>query len=98
MTEQFGKEGNPVPLVVADNSTNQDFAIDDWPTFAVIDQKGKIRFLDTLIGSEFKDGGRMHRLVAGLASQAGPLPQPPPLKTRSGRVKVPEGTLQRAPK
>ena len=98
LTEQFGKEGNPVPIVLADSSANQDFAVDDWPLFAVIDQKGKVRFLDTLIGSELKDGGRMHRLVAGLASQAGPLPQPPPVKTKAGRVKVPEGTLQRVPK
>ncbi len=98
LLEQFGKPGNPVPVIVASDSANQDFAIDDWPIFAVIDPQGKLRFLDTLTGPEYKDGGRMHRLVAGLASQAGPLPPPPPVKTKSGRIKVPEGTLQRRPK
>lgn len=98
LLEPFGKTASPVPLVVAADSANQEFAIDDWPMFAVIDTQGKLRFLDTLTGPEYKDGGRMHRLVAGLASQAGPLPTPPAVKTKSGRVKVPEGTLQRRPK
>ena len=98
LLEQFGKAANPVPVVIAPDSVNQDFAIDDWPMLAVIDPQGKLRFLDTLIGPEYKDGGRMHRLFAGLASQAGPLPPPPPVKTKSGRVKVREGTLKRQPK
>lgn len=98
LLEPFGKTGSTVPVVVAPDSVNGDFAIDDWPMFAVVDPQGKVRFLDTLTGPEYKDGGRMHRLVAGLASQAGPLPPAPPAKTKSGRVKVPEGTLQRRPK
>jgi len=98
LAEQFGKEGSPVPLLVTADSANRDFAIDDWPMFVVVDPQGRIRFLDTLTGSEYKDGGRMHRLVAALASQAGPIPTPPPVKAKSGRVKVPEGALQRQPK
>jgi hypothetical protein len=99
LLEQFGKSGSPVPLLVAADTATQDFAIDDWPMFAVVDPSGKLRFLDTLAGPEYKDGGRMHRLVAALASIAGPTAPPPaPVKGKPGRVKVPEGTLERRPK
>lgn len=93
--QQFEKKPNPVPVMVAADSTNADFALDDWPMFAVIDGKGKIRFLDTLQGSEYKNGGRMHRLVAALASEAGPLPAPPAEKVKARRLYVPAERLER---
>lgn len=99
LLEQFGKNVPAVPIVVTTDAVTHSFALDDWPMFAVVDTEGKLRFLDTLTSPEYKDGGRMHRLVAALASQAGPLPTPPAtVRTKPGRVKVPEGTLQRVPK
>jgi hypothetical protein len=95
----FGKTPPAVPIVVTTDAVSHAFADDDWPMFAVVDTEGKLRFLDTLSSPEYKDGGRMHRLVAPLASKAGPLPTPPAaVKSKTGRVKVPEGTLQRVPK
>ena len=62
---------------------------------------GNVRFLDTLSSFEYKDGGRMHRLVAALASQAGPLPPPPAsaskAKPKAKRVFVPSEKLERRP-
>jgi len=99
LVEQFGKSGSPVPVLVAADTATRNFAIDDWPTFAVVDPTGKLRFLDTLAGPEYKDGGRMHRLVAALASIAGPIAPPPtPAKGKSGRIQVPSRKLERRPK
>lgn len=99
LLQPFGKNPPSVPIVVSTDAVSQAFANDDWPMFAVVDTAGQLRFLDTLTSPEYKDGGRMHRLVAALASQVGPLPAPPaPVKSKTGRVKVPEGTLQRVPR
>lgn len=99
LVAQFGKNPAPAPVVVTTDAVAHAFAVDDWPMFAVVDPEGKVRFLDTLASPEYKDGGRMHRLVAALASIAGPLPPPPmPTRSKSGRVKVPEGALQRRPR
>lgn len=101
LVHQFDVEPAPVPIVVTADDAAHAFAVDDWPMFAVIDTDGKVRFLDTLSSFEYKDGGRMHRLVAALASQAGPLPQPPAIpqsKSKSKRIFVPSDKLQRLPK
>ena len=97
LLEEFGKAGAPATVVVAPEASTKDFAVNDWPMFAVVDPAGTVRFLDTLSSPEYKDGGRMHRLVAALASQAGPLPQPPAAK-KSRRVFVPQEKLERRPK
>ncbi len=82
----------PLPLVVVSDVQAGALAADDYPLFVVADGQGRLRFLDTLSSFEYSDGGRMHRLVAGIVSQqAKPEPAPKPGK----RVKVPAEKLER---